>query len=289
MTAEVSRQSSLVPIAERLPGTRKREALRMSSLVAVENARKLYTTPRWGRRPEGTSVKGVAEASLEIRRGETVGLVGESGSGKSTLGRLVLGLEKPDSGEIGYKGVSISKMTRRQSVAFRRSVQPVFQDPSASLNPRRSVRQIVGDAMLRYRMVARREIEAAVVEQLERVGLVPARKYLDRLPSQLSGGQQQRIAIARAFCIRPELVVADEALSSLDHSVQAEVLELMAELKSETGVSYLFISHDIRVTRAFCDQVHVMKDAEIIESGPAAEILAHPNHDYTRRLIAASY
>lgn len=262
----------------------------MADLLVTNDVSKIYNNSRslFGKKTKQIP-KGVINANIEILQGETVGLVGESGSGKSTLGRLALGLDRPDTGDVSYKGVNLSSMNRAQYKEFRRSVQPIFQDPSASLNPRRSVHQIIGDAMLRHRIVKPSELNEAVREQLERVGLTPAGSYMERLPSQLSGGQQQRVAIARAFSIRPQLVVADEALSSLDHSIQADVLELMQHLKDETGVGYLFISHDIRTTRAFCDRVYVMNNASIVETGNAQEVLTNPQTAYAKSLIAASF
>jgi len=252
-------------------------------LVEVADLGKIFrvrTGKGWGRQ-DFHAVKGV---SFAIPRNATVSLVGESGSGKSTVANLILGLEQPTSGSIRFEGVARST-DRAGLKAFRRRVQPVFQNPYASLDPRYSVGRSIAEPLDVHGIGTAAERRGRVLDLLDQVSL-PA-NFADRLPHELSGGQRQRVAIARALALRPDLVVLDEAVSALDVLVQQQILDLLAKLRAELGLSYLFISHDLAVVRLISDQVHVMRQGEIVESGSPSKLFADPQHDYTRSLLAA--
>ncbi|MFC7584069.1 ATP-binding cassette domain-containing protein [Nonomuraea antimicrobica] len=249
-------------------------------LVEVAGLRKVF--PMRGTAEEFTAVDGV---SFAIPRGHTVSIVGESGSGKSTTANLLLGLDDPTSGAIRFDGTDLAGLGRRELFAFRRRVQPVFQNPYASLDPRYTVEQSITEPLRVHRVGTAAERRRAAAELLEKVAL-PA-SMAERLPHELSGGQRQRVAIARALALSPDLVVLDEAVSALDVLVQAQILELLAGLQRELGLSYLFISHDLAVVRMISHAVHVMRGGRIVESGTAEEIFDHPSDDYTRELLAA--
>ncbi len=230
------------------------------------------------------ALKGV---SLSIMPGETVAVVGESGSGKSTLARAILRLDDPDSGRILYQGQDLMAMTPRQLFGLRRDLQMVFQDPTQSLNPRMTVFQLISEAwVIHPDILPKSEWRGRVAELLVKVGLKT--DMMARYPHQFSGGQRQRIAIARALAMEPKLIVCDEAVSALDVSIQAQVIQLLDGLRRELGLSYLFIAHDLPVVRDFADRVIVMKSGEIVEEGPVRQIFDAPAHPYTRALLAAS-
>ena len=229
------------------------------------------------------AVQAVSDVSLRLGRGEALGLVGESGSGKSTLGRLLLGLLPPSTGTIRFDG---APLPATPGPALRRRMQLVFQDPYASLDPRRRVGAQIADGLAIHRIGPRAEHPARVAALLEQVGLEPA--HADRYPHEFSGGQRQRIGIARALAPGPDLLVADEPVSALDVSVQAQVLALLADLRARLGLALLFISHDLAVVRHLCDRVAVMYLGRVVEEGPSASLFAAPRHPYTQALLSAS-
>jgi peptide/nickel transport system ATP-binding protein len=244
---------------------------------------KTYGTRGWfGPRRE---VRAAAEVSLEVRKGQTLGIVGESGSGKSTVARCIVRLIEPSGGEIRLQGRDIAALRPGKLRPLRSKIQIVFQDPYRSLNPRRSVGEAIIEGPVNYGMPRSAALERAR-RLLALVQMDPA--SLDRYPHQFSGGQRQRICIARALAMEPELLVADEAVSALDVSVQAQVLGLLAEIRSRLDLAMLFITHDLRVAAQVCDHVAVMQEGRIVEYGPAREVFLAPRHDYTRALFAAA-
>jgi oligopeptide transport system ATP-binding protein len=230
-------------------------------------------------------VRAVDGVSLSIERGQTLGLVGESGSGKSTLCRTILQLIKPSSGSVTFEGRPITGLSRRQMRPLRREMQMIFQDPYASLNPRRRAGQIVGDPLRMQGVASGGELRSRVRELLERVGL--SSEHYNRFPHEFSGGQRQRIGIARALALKPKLVIADEPVSALDVSIQAQIINLLDDLQDEFGLTYLFVAHDIGVVRHISDRIAVMHDGKIVEQGSADEVCERPRDPYTRKLLAA--
>ena len=233
-----------------------------------------------------STVKAVNDVSFEVFKGETLGLVGESGCGKTSLGRTILQMIASEKGQVLYKGIELAKQSKKQMRILRKEIQIIFQDPYSSLNPHISI----GDAILEPMMVhgilaSKKERKKKVIELLERVNL-NADQY-DRFPHEFSGGQRQRIVIARSLALNPEFIVCDESVSALDVSVQAQVLNLLNELKNEYGLTYLFISHDLSVVKYMSDRILVMKDGELVEIGEADKLYAHPKQDYTKALIDA--
>ncbi|UNS98771.1 dipeptide ABC transporter ATP-binding protein [Streptomyces tubbatahanensis] len=232
------------------------------------------------------AVKAVDGVSFDLRKGETLGIVGESGCGKSTVAKLITHLERPTAGTIRYKGNDITRASGRALKAVRRNIQMVFQDPYTSLNPRMTVGDIIGEPFDIHPEVAPKgDRRAKVQELLDVVGLNP--EYVNRYPHQFSGGQRQRIGIARGLALRPEIIVADEPVSALDVSVQAQVVNLMESLQDEFGLSYVFIAHDLSIVRHISDRVGVMYLGKLVEVGTETEIYEHPTHPYTQALLSA--
>jgi ABC-type oligopeptide transport system ATPase subunit len=230
-------------------------------------------------------VKAVDGVSFDLRRGETLGVVGESGCGKSTTSRAVLMLNKPCGGTIKVDGVDISTLRGKALLEYHRKVQVVFQDPNASLNPRHTICDIVTEGMIYHGLCRKEERNDRAVELLESVGLDSSVLY--RYPHEFSGGQRQRICIARAIALKPELLICDEAVSALDLSIRAQVLDLLGGLKKKLGLSFMFITHDVGVVQHIADHIIVMNHGKIVEEGTADEVLKNPKEEYTRRLMAS--
>ena len=227
----------------------------------------------------------VNQISFQLRRGESLGVVGESGSGKSTTGLALLRLLK-SQGEIWFDGQPLHAFSRKKMLPFRSRIQVVFQDPFSALNPRFTVGQIIAEGLRVHRAVSEQERDTEVIRAMQEVGLDPQSRY--RYPTEFSGGQRQRIAIARALILQPEMLILDEPTSSLDKSVQAQILTILSQLQQRYGLSYLFISHDLHVVRALCHQLMVLRNGEVIEQGECEQIFTAPQEAYTRTLLAAS-
>jgi oligopeptide/dipeptide ABC transporter ATP-binding protein len=256
-------------------------------LVRVENMVKYFPVKAGGfvKRTVG-QVHAVDDVSLVIERGKTLGLVGETGSGKSTLARCVAGLIPVTSGRVVFDGRDITNLSRGAMRPLRREVQMIFQDPYSSLNPRRRVGAIIGEPFVIHKTATGAERKRKVQELMERVGLNP--EHYNRFPAEFSGGQRQRIGVARALALRPKLIICDEPVSALDVSIQAQVLNLLADLQQEYGLSYLFIAHDLEVVRHVSEKVAVMYLGRIGEAAPKEDLYTHPRHPYTVALLSAA-
>ena len=257
----------------------------MKKLIEVENLKKYYPVTRGLFSKHVGDVRAVDGVSFYIAEGETLGLVGESGCGKSSLGRTVLLLDKPTEGKIIYRGDDITGWDRRQLKALRKEAQMIFQDPQSSLDPRMTIGDSIGEALLVLGVADDKERMERTGELLRRVGLEP--DHAIRYPHELSGGQKQRIGIARALAVNPRLIVADEPVSALDVSVQAQILNLLLDLQHDLGLTYLFIAHDLSVIWQVSDRVAVMYLGEIVELAERAELFADPLHPYTQALLSA--
>lgn len=252
-------------------------------LLDVRGLAKQFVRRRFWRAPVVT--RAVDDVSFDIREGESFGLVGESGSGKTTAARCILRLTRPTAGEVWFDGESVHAMSRRGLHTMRRAMQPVFQDPYSSLNPRRTVGQSVAEPLVVHGVGTAQSRGARVSELLDLVGLAPS--YSTRRPDELSGGQRQRIALARALALAPRLLVLDEPVSALDASVAAQIVNLLLRLRRELNLALLFITHDLRLVRHLTTRVAVMRAGRIVELAPTAALFATPHHPYTRRLLAA--
>lgn len=231
-------------------------------------------------------VRAVDDVSFTVEKGTTVGLVGESGSGKSTIGKTLLRLVQATSGRITFDGTDITHMPESDFRPFRKRMQMIFQDPFGSLNPRHTIRQIVGEALeIHFPQLSSRERTDRVADLLSKTGLKP--EMATRYPHEFSGGQRQRIGIARALAVEPDFIVCDEPVSALDVSVQAQIVNLLKDLQQQLGLTYLFIAHDLAVVEHMSDKVLVMHHGRIVEDAPASEIYANPQHPYTRKLLDA--
>lgn len=262
-------------------------------LLKLSDLQKHYTIEpgilaRWFAKQPNQTIPAVDGVTLELYAGEILGLVGESGCGKSTLSRTILRLIEPTGGSVEFLGEDLTRLPKSQVRKQRRHMQMVFQDPHACLNPTMTVGQSIADPLLIHGLADSAKARQQVLNMLERVGLTPAEQYYDYFPSDLSGGQQQRVAIARALITRPKLLICDEPVSMLDASVQAQVLELMLELKRELDLTYLFITHDLWVARFLCDRIAVMNQGKIVEIGPTQRLFTQPQHPYTQVLLQAA-
>lgn len=258
----------------------------MSNIILQANHLVKTYTQRSGKFGFGTTlVRALDDVSVSLTEGKTLAVVGESGSGKSTLARCLLQLQPLDSGEVLFAGQDLAKLSGSDLRAVRKNLQMVFQDPFASLNPRMRVGEIVGEGLLIHQLGNASEQQKKVIAMLKRVGLteVDMQKY----PHEFSGGQRQRVGIARALVLQPKVVVCDEPVSALDVSIQAQILLLLKELQAEMALSYVFISHDLRVVRHIADDIVVMNGGKVVEQGKVEDIYQHPQHEYTQNLLAA--
>jgi len=254
-------------------------------ILEIQNLKKYYPFKRGVFRKSNLHVKAVDDVSLSLEQGETLGLVGESGCGKTTLGRCVVRLDEPTSGRILFEGVDLATQNRKELKLSRRNIQVVFQDPFSSLNPRKTIEKIIGEGFIIHRLHTPQERREKIREIMDAVGLRP--EQANRYPHEFSGGQRQRIAVARALALHPKLVIADEPVSALDVSIQAQILNLLVDLQQEFNLTYLFISHDLSVVRHICNRVAVMYLGHIVESASSHILFQRAAHPYTQALMQA--
>jgi oligopeptide/dipeptide ABC transporter ATP-binding protein len=255
------------------------------NLVEIQHLKKYFPVKKGALQREVARVHAVDDVTLSVRKGETLGLVGESGCGKSTLGRCIVRLLEPTDGDVVFDGRSIGKLKARALRPLRREMQMVFQDPYASLNPRKRVGTIISDPLRIHGIGDRKERKKQVEELLQKVGLSP--EHYNRFPHEFSGGQRQRIGVARALALRPRLIVADEPVSALDVSIQAQMVNLLEELQDDFGLTYVFIAHDLGVVRHVSDRIAVMYLGKLVELSPAEELYTRPIMPYTEALLSA--
>ena len=263
------------------------DAMSGKDLIVAQNITRYFRLPRTANifRP-GALIKAVDGVSFNVREGETFGLVGESGCGKTTVSKLILNLDRLTGGSLSVVGQDISKISRVEGIRFRRDVQAVFQDPYGSLNPRHKVLEIVGEPMRIHYKISGRELRTKVQELLTMVGL--HRDAVDQYPHEFSGGMRQRLAIARAFSVRPKLIVLDEPVSALDVSIRAQVLNILRDLQEQLGLTYFFIAHDLAIVEYMSDRVGVMYLGRIVETATTKQLYRRPRHPYTHALINAA-
>ena len=255
-------------------------------ILVAADIKKYYPLKKMGWHSKQRFVKAVEDVCLTVQRGEVFGLVGESGCGKSTLGRTLLRFETPTAGDVSFKGQPIGGFTRQQLKAFRRSAQMIYQDPYSALNPRKSIGSLIEEPFAIHAIGDRPQRRERVAGLLEKVGLLP--EHAVRYPHQFSGGQRQRIVIARALALNPELLLADEPVSALDVSIQAQMINLLMDLGAEFGLTYIFISHDLSVVQHICDRLAVMYLGRFVELAPKAEFYRQPLHPYAKALLDAA-
>ncbi len=263
---------------------RAKKSLEQDPLFQVNHLAKIYRSSKgiWAKKVEHHAL---SEVGFAVYPGESLGLVGESGSGKTTLGRILVGLEKAERGQVFFKGQDLVKASAKQWRKLHKSIQIIFQDPFSALNPKIPIGEAIAAVLRKRKGLGRKEAERETKELLEKVGLLS--DYCPRYPHEFSGGQRQRIGIARALAVQPEFIVCDESVSALDVSVQAQILNLLNDLKDEFGFTYLFISHDLQIVKYFCDRILVLQDGKLVESGFSEEIYREAKEEYTQKLIAA--
>jgi ABC-type glutathione transport system ATPase component len=257
-------------------------------IIEVESVRKEFVKRSFADRVKkapGSHTLALDDVSLGVSASETLGIVGESGSGKSTLARLLVGLMKPDGGEIRFHGDAISAMGPEQMKGLRRRMQLIYQDPYSSLNPALTVKGAIAEPVRVHGLAVKGDLDARVAELMQLVGLSPG--LMERRPAALSGGQRQRVAIARALAVEPEVLIADEALSALDVSIQTQILQLFAQLQRELGLTLIFISHQLGTIRHLCERVCIMHEGRVVECGRTTDVFERPSMSYTKRLLAA--
>ena len=253
--------------------------------IDVRNLKKTYTKHTGFLNTKSFKVNALDDVSFSVKKGQCLAIVGESGSGKSTLAKTVMKLLSPDSGEINFMKQNIVNLSSDETRVFRKKIQMIFQDPFSSLNPKFTIRQILSEPLEIHMMGDKDEIESKVIEHIKLVGL--SEDDLSRYPHQFSGGQRQRICIARALIIKPEVIVCDEPVSALDVSIQAQILELLKKLQKKFQLTYLFITHDLRVVKYIADEVIVLQNGKLVEKGSVTQLFNKPSTDYTKALIEA--
>jgi oligopeptide/dipeptide ABC transporter ATP-binding protein len=258
----------------------------MGQVLSVSELEKAYEVRKTIFSAKKTTIKALDKINFDLDEGKTLGIVGESGSGKSTLARCLLLLEKPDGGSIVFHNQNLSSIGKKVLKDLRKNIQIIFQDPYSSLNPRKKVLDAISEPLLVHKMIDQQKVTRNVLDLLKNVGLTE--DFLDKYPHEMSGGQRQRVAIGRALATNPALLIADEPVSSLDVSVQAQIINLFSEIKRQTMISIIFISHDLNVVRFISDEIMVMYKGKILEMGYKDEVFFRPTHPYTRMLVAAS-